>query len=133
MWSYRKSVTLEENWRLFMYHVRRKLMFVYPLVNLWYKISLYKIQKKYENSKLNWIDSIYVDQGFNYGPYVSSGYTSYGISQIDSEFSNRIRGLERYDSIHKKKAKKILYARIALNDNLHFIIKGNLLKNLKSI
>lgn len=72
--------------------------------------------------------SFYVDQACFRG-YVSGGYTSYGISQIDSWFGKQIRKIGTSES---KYTVKELTRLILCNENLHDVIKSNLMSNLKN-
>ncbi len=72
--------------------------------------------------------TFYVDQACFRG-YVSGGYTSYGISQIDSWFGKQIRKIGTPESRYTVKE---LTKLILCNENLHDVIKSNLMSNLKN-
>jgi hypothetical protein len=118
-----------KNW-LVPYNIQKLFLF------LWY----YDYSKRIKNSRLyikifnkhDFMDIIYVDQcGYKFKPFqkigVSCIYLPYGIKQLDSEYSKRIRNIKESGEDVKK-----LKNEIKNNENLHKMIKDNLLLNLKN-
>ncbi len=107
--------------------------------------ALYQIDKrkptrlKPDEYYIEWIDKngvnrAYVDMAFSvvniYDRCISSGYTSYGIQEIDTWFCKRIQEIERGESEFTVKQMTQMILR---HDNLHELIKWNLMVNLKRI